>query len=112
MGGWRDETEFRGPVRYQTDFGKVTYWISKDVPHYAILREFLRKMQSAQKSVAPESPDLSKIDGVVVKSEVVSEIRGKTSSLTTTLVTVRKEPVADAEFQIPDGYKITGILGD
>ena len=92
---------------------KLTYWISKDVPYYAAVQKCLRKLGRMPDAAAQEKdyPDPSKIDGMEVKTVVVMEINGKTTSATTTLVSIKREapPPPDSDFVIPEGYKITGF---
>jgi hypothetical protein len=79
---------------------RFTCWIAKDYPEYAALNERWKKYRLLEKT-GGLYPDLSKLDGMVVKSEIEFHA-GKTT--TTTLVSARIEPVDDSEFQPPAGY--------
>lgn len=85
----------------ESDRGKVTLWVTKDVPNYAAIKEEMKKLQALQAMSGKAETDTSKVDGVPVKVEAV--VDGKT--ITTNMVSIKQDQVDDAEFQTPADYK-------
>jgi len=88
----------------QTPAGKFTYWVAKDYPNAAALKEQMGVLQkSIQSKLGPAGsflPDTATLPGVTLKTEMV--IFGRTT--TTTLVSAKDASVDDADFQAPAGY--------
>lgn len=92
-------------------YATYTYWVTKDYPDYALVSEELKKIQAMNAGLNktdPFSPDLSKLDGLVLKFQQMSA-SGK--STTTTLVSAKIQPVDEAELHAPDGYTETSGPG-
>ncbi|HWB59294.1 MAG TPA: DUF4412 domain-containing protein [Chthoniobacteraceae bacterium] len=87
---------------------KYTYWISKDYPDAAAVKAEMKKVQAMQTTFL-HAPDLSKLDGVVVKNEVRLKGAGPSDAppLAVTLVSAKVQPVDESEFQPPVGYAET-----
>ena len=84
---------------------KFTYWIVKDYPYAAAVSAETNKVR-AMETKYYHAPDLSKIDGVVVKMEVTIKAGPAPGNvLTVTLISAKTQPVDDSELQIPAGYK-------
>jgi Domain of unknown function (DUF4412) len=78
-----------------------TFWVTKDIPNYAVIKDQLKKMETLQEKLGQgKAPDTSKIDGVPVKTETTKD--GKV--LTMTLVSVKQDAIADADLQTPADY--------
>ncbi len=77
--------------------GKI--WVAKDFPDAQAIKEQMLKMSNA----AAGGFDANKLDvpGMTVKTE----IKTPAGNMTTTLVKVSQDPVADGEFVLPEGYK-------
>ncbi len=80
-----------------------TLWVAKDFPNFADFKEELAKLnKSAAAGIAKDlQPDFSALPGMVVKT--VAETGGTT--MTTTLITAKQEPVAAALFEAPADYQ-------
>ena len=74
-------------------------WVAKDFPDAQVIKDQMLKMSSA----AGGGFDASKLDvpGMTVKTEIKTPV----GNMTTTLVKVSQDPVAESEFALPDGYK-------
>ena len=101
------------PYKYNTEVYttelhgvKYTIWMTKDVPNYASIEEQTKKGRAlaGKLGLGGAFPDTSKIDGMVVKMEMVAN-DGQTTILT--IVSAKEEPVDDADFQIPADYTET-----
>lgn len=80
---------------------KTTLWVSNKVPAHAVIQEAMTGfLGQLEKLGVPNLPDISKMDGAVVKTETVN-VHGK---VTGTLVSVNENPVADADMQPPSDY--------
>ena len=90
---------------WQTGAMKLTYWIAKDFPHASEILAIMKKMQTGAASLGSGfMPDPMTFPGLPVKTQV--DIGGKKVT-TTTLISVKEEPVDTALFNIPAGYKET-----
>ncbi len=80
-----------------------TLWVAKDFPNFESFKEELTKLNKAAASGVSKDmqPDYSALPGMVVKT--VAETAGMT--MTTTLISVKREPVDDALFDAPADYK-------
>jgi hypothetical protein len=80
-----------------------TLWVSKDFPDFAKIKPQLDKVnQSAAGGMARGmAPDQSTLPGMVVKSQM--EMAGM--KITTTILSVKEEPVDAAVFEAPKDYK-------
>lgn len=86
----------------ETPSTKFTCWITKDYPAYSAINAQLKKYRAMEKSGAI-FPDLSNIDGLLVKYEIALS-SGKT--ITATLVSARIQPIRDSDFRIPADYTL------
>ena len=102
------KTEKVGP--YQTEIytwsgsgATQTLWVAKDFPNYSELKDELAKInKSAAAGFAKGmQPDMSTLPGMVVKT--VSEANGM--KVTSTLVSVKQDPVEAAAFEVPKDYQ-------
>ncbi len=84
----------------ETPSAKFTCWITKDYPDYSAINAQLKKYRALEKSGAL-FPDLSNIDGLMVKYEIDLP-SGKTT--TATLVSAKIQPIRDSDFRTPAGY--------
>jgi hypothetical protein len=87
------------------EFGevKLTYWIAKDFPNATAILTVMKKMQTGAALLASGfMPDPMELPGLPLKTELT--VSGK-KSFTTTLVSVKEEPVDETEFDMPDDYK-------
>jgi hypothetical protein len=78
----------------------VKMWISKDYPNAKAISEQMKKLSAAMSS----NPAMAEInlDGVALKTEMTMGPGGK---MTTSVVSIKEEPVADSEFALPTDYK-------
>jgi hypothetical protein len=84
-----------------TDDMKCTFWVTKGIPNLAAVQAQLKKMQALQDKLGQgKGPDISKIDGVPVKTQVVKN--GVTT--TVSLIAIKQEPVDDAYLMPPPDY--------
>jgi hypothetical protein len=91
--------------RFTWEFGsmKLTYWIAKDYPDYASILAQIKKVQAGVTALAAGmTPDPAEFPGMPVKTEMIVNAKHK---VTTTLVSVKEEPVDPKLFEIPPGYK-------
>jgi len=89
----------------ETPSATYTFWVTKDYPNFDVVRQEMKKVQAASDALDQPgflSLDLSKLDGLVIKSE---RLTGGGELMTLTLQSATIQPVADAEFQPPVGYK-------
>ena len=80
---------------------KFTCWIVKDYPDADAINDQVRKYRLMEK-LGGIFPDIAKVGGIRVKSQVAPG-SGKTS--TSTMVSIRIEPVRDSVFMVPADYK-------
>jgi len=90
-----------------TPSSKFTFWVTKDFPNFAAVKEQLMKFKSSITSsigTAAESiPDTDELQGLTIKSEIVSQKQ----KVTITVVSAEEKPVDDAEMTVPAGYTET-----
>jgi hypothetical protein len=81
----------------------VTYWFAKDFPNYAKISESIAKMQETSLGGLNKGlgPNPREFPGMPVKTEM--NLGGK--KITSTIISVKEEPVDDAVFQLPKDYK-------
>ena len=93
VGAWDTEV-------YEFNLGGTSgkLWVAKDFPDAQVIKDQMNKMSNA----APGGFDPSKMDvpGMTVKTEIKTPV----GNMTTTLVKVSQDPVADSEFVAPQGY--------
>jgi len=80
----------------------LTFWVTKDIPNYAVLKEQLKKLRGMS-NTGPASipvPDTSDMQGIPVKTQIVS--KGKT--VTITILSAEEKPIDDVEMAPPAGY--------
>lgn len=104
--GKKETVRGRETEIYTTTLGgqKATYWIAREDADGAKVLDLLKRLQATPLSrlarmAAPQPEDFP---GVPVKTEVEM---GPGQKVTTTLLSIRDEPVRDAEFAIPPGYR-------
>ena len=80
----------------------ATLWVARRFPNYDSIRMELAKLDRFNDSGPHRNaqPELSRLPGMVVKSETTA--RGRT--VTTSLVSVKLEPVDASLFELPAGY--------
>lgn len=79
-----------------------TLWVAKNFPNYAAIKTELAKVDRFN-DAGPHpnaQPELSRLPGMVIKTESVFAGR----KVTTTLVSVKVEPVDSSLFELPAGY--------
>jgi hypothetical protein len=80
---------------------KATYWIATNYPNASDILKQMQAMQPAQWNIQNSGiPDYRNFPGVPIKT--VLDVGGK--QITTTLVSIKPDPIADSEFAIPAGY--------
>lgn len=77
-----------------------TAWVARNYPDFARIRTDLAVLDRANNSGNDMSPDLSRLPGMVVKSQVTGG--GKT--IIAVLLSARETPVAASQFSVPSGY--------
>jgi len=87
------------------DMGGVV-WVAPDHPDYPRFKSLMQKLHAshAWQMVRTTQPDLSLLPGLVVKSKKETP----EGELITTFISIKEEPVAAADFQIPADYTIAG----
>lgn len=88
---------------YTADFNgkKITAWVALDYPNASTVMQQFKKMQDAMQSKFPNAaPKMDSLPGLPVKTEV--DMGGQ--KMTTTLVSVKEQPVDAADLEIPAGY--------
>jgi hypothetical protein len=88
-----------------TPAATFTYWVTKDYPDYAALRDEMKKFQSRSDAMNKTGyllPDPTQLDGLVVKSTRLSSAG---SATIVTLVSAKIQALDDVEFKPPAGYK-------
>jgi uncharacterized protein DUF4412 len=103
--GKKEKVNGREAERFTWETGdiKMTYWIAKDFPNYAAILAQVKKVQAGVTALAAgATPDPTEFPGMPVKTEM--SVNGK-RKVTTTLVSIKEEPVDSALFEIPAGYK-------
>ncbi|MGB7747954.1 MAG: DUF4412 domain-containing protein [Verrucomicrobiia bacterium] len=79
-----------------------TAWVAKNYPDYARIQTDLALLDKAAADANnTQNPELSKLPGMVVRSQVA----GGKQTITVTLVSAREESMDASLFQIPAGYK-------
>ncbi|MBV9009533.1 MAG: DUF4412 domain-containing protein [Verrucomicrobia bacterium] len=96
----------------ETGAGKATYFIAPEYPDgSAILKEMQALQPTALANAAgAHMPDFRDLPGVPVKIEIDSHGR----QTVITLVSIKRDPIPDAEFTVPADYteiKVPAILG-
>ena len=81
----------------------VKYWVAKDFPNAAAIQSAMDKARTGglgalNKSLLPANSDFP---GMVVKTEM----KTKQKTVTSTIVSVKEEPVDAKQFEIPADYK-------
>jgi len=84
---------------------EITYWVAKDFPNYAQVNESMMKIQQASlgglnKGFAPSPQDFP---GMPVKTEM--SMGGDKKKITSTILSVKEEPVDASVFELPKDYK-------
>ncbi len=83
----------------------LTFWVANDFPNFEHFRADLAKYDRATSAGMGKgtAPELSKLPGMVVKSQMVFQ----KLTHTRTLISAKEEPVNSSIFEIPKGYKET-----
>lgn len=80
----------------------LTYWVAKDFPDYEKINVALDKLgQSA--GLARLNP-LNALPGMVVKAQSILKLDAGALTNTTTLISVKEEPVDASLFEVPSDY--------
>lgn len=84
-----------------TPRAKTTLWVSNKVAGCATIQAATAKFVGLlAKLGVPNLPDISKIDGVPVKTEIMSV----NNKVTITLLSAKEDPILDADLQAPSDY--------
>jgi hypothetical protein len=84
-----------------TPVGKATYYIALNYPDApAILKEMQATQPAALTNAATNMPDFRNLPGVPVKIEMDAQNR----HIVMTLVSIKRDPIADSEFAVPADY--------
>ena len=79
-----------------------TFWVAKDFPNYSKIRSMYEKLEKTPVGQLSKNtaPNVSSLPGMAVKTKIESPA----GEITRTLVSVKEEPVAASEFQVPADY--------
>jgi hypothetical protein len=82
---------------------KGSFWIAKDYPNgKKIMDQMIALMKGPLgASLSPGTPDMTKLPGLPIKQVV--EMEGQ-PPVTSTIISVKEDPISDDEFKIPAGY--------
>jgi hypothetical protein len=83
-----------------------TLWVSKDVPNYESIKKQMMKLNDSPFGGVAKgmSPDMDKLPGIAVKTQMeMPQMPGQ--KITTTLVSVKEQPVEDSTFEAPKDYQ-------
>jgi hypothetical protein len=78
-----------------------TAWVAKSFPDYARIRADLTTLDQSTGADNGTSPELSKLPGMMVRSQVA----GGGETLTMALISAKEGPLDDSVFGVPRGYK-------
>jgi hypothetical protein len=99
--------EYNAEIYTWTGSGvKQTLWVSKEVPNYEKIKEQMLKLNDSPFGGVAKgmSPDMAKLPGLVVKTQMeMPQMPGQ--KITTTLVSVKEQPVDDSTFAPPSDYQ-------
>lgn len=80
----------------------ASYWVAKNYPNYqSILQQMLVLQKGAFANMHRGMPDYSKLPGLPLQTEIKA---GDKSTVTSTLVSVKFDPIPDSDFEIPTNY--------
>lgn len=87
---------------YTSDLGgmKMKLWAARDFPNAEALKAQMNNLAKAS-SGGMMDPKMYDVPGMIVKTE----LEGPQGKITTTLVGIKEEAVADSEFQAPADYQ-------
>lgn len=89
---------------YVTDSPHVhaSYWVARNYPNYqSILQQMLVLQKGAFAAMHRGMPDYSKLPGLPLQTEIKAGDKG---TVTSTLVSVKFDPVPDSDFDVPSDY--------
>ena len=93
-----------------TQLGMATYYVAANYPDGAAILEQMQQMQpGAFASAANFMPDYREFHGIPVRTEI--DIMGQ--HIVTNLTAIKRDPIAESEFAVPQGYeevKIPNLL--
>lgn len=97
VGEWNAEV-----YTWESKLGSGKFYVAKDFPKFDELNKAMDRItKSMSNPMSAMFPNFADFPGMVVKSEMT--MMGQLS--TTELVSAKEEPVSDAEFKEPEGYK-------
>lgn len=97
VGEWNAEV-----YTWESKMGSGKFYVAKDFPKFDELNKAMDRItKSMSNPMSAMFPNFADFPGMVVKSEMT--MMGQLS--TTELVSAKEEPVSDAEFTEPEGYK-------
>jgi Domain of unknown function (DUF4412) len=101
----RKETVNGMPAEIYTcdsSMGKMTYWIATAYPDGAAILQQMKAMQPGGWAIASKAmPDYRDFPGIPIKTEM----NLGSSHIVTTLVSIKQDPIDDAEFEAPKDFK-------
>ena len=85
------------------DGANQTVWVAKNYPNYSRIKTQMDKLNESPiaRLSKGSAPDISSLPGMVVKTQ--TEMNGQ--KVTSTLVSVKEQPVDDSVFETPKGYQ-------
>ena len=90
----------------------ATYWVAKSYPNYqSILQQMSLLQKGAFASITKGMPDYHALPGMPLRTKIKVSGSGE---ITSTIESVSLAPLADSEFNVPDGYsemKMPDVLG-
>jgi hypothetical protein len=79
----------------------ITCWVALDYPNASsVMKQFLKMQEVMQSKFPSASPKMNSLPGLPLKTEM--DVNGK--KMTTTVVSVKEEPVNASDVEIPAGY--------
>jgi len=80
-------------------------WVAKDHPQAAALKEVEKKMRASFPGAAQGGPDTSALPGAAIKTEITTGAQ----KMTTTILSVKEQPVDAKEFELPADYQVISM---
>ncbi|HEX3817936.1 MAG TPA: DUF4412 domain-containing protein [Chthoniobacterales bacterium] len=80
----------------------TAYWVAKNYPNYQSILQQMQVLQRGAFAVMHKGvPDYSKLPGLPIRTEING---GDKTTVVSTLVSVKTDPVPDSAFEVPAGY--------
>jgi hypothetical protein len=111
IGGYAAEIyNWSAPKRFWVGTNGMTevLWIAKDFPNYEKIKPYFAQFEKADVSILGNGmqPTMNSLPGILVKSKMTVTMTQLVQTITTTLVSIKEEPVDPAIFEVPSDYTI------